>query len=178
LIPPVLPDEQLQIVARRLHTILLGSLVVCGVAGAVHVFVLGAIGANVFIYPPVLLVVVVLLVALHRGHVRGPALVVQALLWVSIVAGSLTDGGLRGTTIGGLVLLVIIATLLFDRHGVAWFVGLCVLTLVGFLGPRPHRAHADADDARHLRARVHRALRPHLRGDPLSLSRPRSGGSP
>ncbi len=132
-IPPVLPDERLRIVARRLHTILLGSLVVCGVAGALHVFVLGAIGTNVFIYPPVLLIVVVLLVALQRGHVRGPALVVQALLWVSIVAGSLTDGGLRGTTIGGLVLLVIIATLLFDRYGVAWFVGLCVLTLVGFL---------------------------------------------
>jgi signal transduction histidine kinase/CheY-like chemotaxis protein len=133
LIPPVLSDEKRQLVARRLHTILIGSLVVCGVAGALHVFVLGAIGANVFIYPPVLLTVLALLVALQRGHVRGPALVVQALLWVSIVAGSLTDGGLRGTTIGGLVLLVIIAALLFDRHTVAWFVGLCVVTLVGFL---------------------------------------------
>jgi len=132
--PPALADEQHRIVARRLHTILIGSLLVCGVAGVLHVVVLGAVGTNVLIYPPVLLTVLVLLVALHRGHVRGPALVTQALLWVSIVAGSLTDGGLRGTTIGGLVLLVIIATLLFDRYTVAWFVGLCVLTLACFLG--------------------------------------------
>ena len=61
-------DEQLRSVARRLHTILIGSLLVCGVAGALHVGVLGAIGTNVFIYPPVLLTALVLLVALHRGR--------------------------------------------------------------------------------------------------------------
>jgi len=132
-VPPSPPDERLAGVARRLHTIVLGSLLVCVSAGLVHVMVLGGVGTNVLIYPPLLVTNIVILAALHRGHVTATALGVQAFVYLAIVAGSLTDGGLHGTTIGGLFLVVIMATLLFSRRQVAYFVVLCLLTLAAFL---------------------------------------------
>ena len=131
--PPTHPDEQQQSIARRLHAILLGSLLLCSVAGLIHLLLLGAVGTNVVIYPPVLISTVLLLAALRRGHIHATAVAVELVLWVAIVGGSLTDGGLRGTTIGGLVLIVIISTLLFTRRVVAGFIALCSLTLLGFL---------------------------------------------
>ena len=133
MVPPSPPDERLAGVARRLHTIVLGSLLVCVSAGLVHVMVLGGVGTNVLIYPPLLVTNIVILAALHRGHVTATALGVQAFVYLAIVAGSLTDGGLHGTTIGGLFLVVIMATLLFSRRQVAYFVVLCLLTLAAFL---------------------------------------------
>ena len=133
MVPPSPPDERLAGVARRLHTIVLGSLLVCVSAGLVHVIVLGGVGTNVLIYPPLLVANIVILAALHRGHVTATALGVQAFVYLAIVAGSLTDGGLHGTTIGGLFLVVIMATLLFSRRQVAYFVVLCLLTLAAFL---------------------------------------------
>ncbi len=131
--PPAFPDEPRTRAARRLHTLLLGSLLVCSGAGLIHITALGAVGTNVLIYPPALAASILSLALLRRGHVTGTALLVQAFVYLAIVAGSLTDGGLRGTTIGGLFLVVITSTLMFSRRGVAYFVALCLLTLAGFL---------------------------------------------
>ena len=130
--PPSLPRGPQQAVARRLHTILVGCLIVCATGGLVHVVALGAVGTNVMIYPPVLLITALLLVALHGGYVRSATLTVLAMIMVAIIGGALTDGGLHGTTIGGLFLVVIISTLLLEQRQVAIMVGLCILTLAGF----------------------------------------------
>ncbi len=66
-------------------------------------------------------------------HIHASALAIEVVLWAAIVGGTLTDGGLRGTTIGGLVLIVIISTLLFNRRAFVCFIALCFLTLFGFL---------------------------------------------
>ncbi len=130
--PPTHPDEHQQSIARRLHTILLGSLILCTIAGLIHWLLLGAVGSNAVIYPPLLIATVLLLAALRRGHIHASAVAVEVVLWTAIVGGSLTDGGLRGTAIGGLVLIVIISTLLFTPRVVACFVTLCFLTVLGF----------------------------------------------
>src|SRR5687768_15558510 len=102
--PPVVEDEETQRVARLLHVILLTAIGVCIAAGLVHVFVLGGVGATVFIYPPVLTVGFVLLLTLGRGHVWGTAVALEFMFWLAIVGSAMTDGGLRGPTTGGLVL--------------------------------------------------------------------------
>ena len=130
---PVVADEDDRRLARLLHTVLVASFVVGGVAGLVHLIFLGGKGATVHVYAPVLVASIVLLAVLHRGHLQAVALALQLLFWVAIVASSLTDGGLYGPTMGGLVLIVMVATLLFSRRLLVLLLGLCFLTLVAFL---------------------------------------------
>ena len=130
---PVVADEDDRRLARLLHTVLVASFVVGGAAGLVHLLFLGGQGATVHVYVPVLVASIVLLAVLHRGHLQAVALALQLLFWVAIVTSSLTDGGLRGPTMGGLVLIVLVATLLFSRRLLVLLLGLCFLTLVAFL---------------------------------------------
>ena len=131
--PPSFPDEQRQDRARRLHTLMLGTLISSAIAGVVHLLALGIDGTIVLGYPFVVITAFVILVTLHRGHLQAAAIMALAMLWIVVVGGSLTDAGLRGTTIGGLFLIVIVSTLLFSSRAVLGFAGLSFLTLLGFL---------------------------------------------
>ena len=131
--PPVVADEESRRVARLLHITLLTNLFTGTAAALVHVFALGAAGNSVFIYPPFLLVSAALLAMLGRVRVHGVALAMQVLFLLAIVGSAFTDGGLRGPTMGGLVLVVIVATLLFTGRLVLVCIGVCILILLGFL---------------------------------------------
>ena len=131
--PPVVADEESRRVARLLHITLLTNLFTGTAAALVHVFALGAAGNSVFIYPPFLLVSAALLVTLGQGRIHGVALAMQVLFLLAIVGSAFTDGGLRGPTMGGLVLVVIVATLLFTGRLVLVCIGVCILILLGFL---------------------------------------------
>ena len=131
--PPVLIDEDDRQLARLLHTVLIASFVVCTLAGLVHITALGGEGATVNIYAPVIVASLVLFAVLRRGHLQAVALALQLLFWLVIIASALTDGGLRGPTMGGLVLIVLVATLLLSRRILIMMTGLCIVTLVGFL---------------------------------------------
>ena len=131
--PPDHPDEEQQRVARLLHTILVSGLVVLALAAFTHVILLGEVGVTAYIYPPIAVATVALLVTLQRGHVRATALAVQVLIWLAIVGSAFTDGGLRGQAVSGLVVIVVLSALTFSRRLVIAFVGLCLLTLLGFL---------------------------------------------
>ena len=158
--PPALADEETQRIARLLYITLLTTLITCIVAALVHVFVLEAVGASRLIYPPVLVGAASLLVLLRRGRVQVVALAVQTLLWLAIVGSALTDGGLGGPTIGGLVLVVLVATLLFSGRLVLLCVGVCVLTLAAFLaldltGTMPTATTPDAVELAFLARAIH-----------------------
>ena len=128
-----LPSEETQRVTRLLHTALVTTIITCIVAAVIHVFVIGAIGTSVLVYPPVLVVSALLLFILHRGHLHGVALALQGLLWAAVVTSALTEGGLRGPSIGGLILAILLSTLVFAGRLVLAWVGFCLLTLVVFL---------------------------------------------
>ena len=158
--PPAFADEETEHVARLLHITLLTTVVTCIVAALVHVFALDAVGASKWIYPPVLAGGALLLALLRRGWVRAVALAVQTLIWLAIVGSALTDGGLRGPTVGGLVLVVMVATLLFTGRLVLMCVGVCVLTLVAFLaldltGMMPAATTPDAVELAFVARTVH-----------------------
>jgi PAS domain S-box-containing protein len=130
---PAFADEESQRVGRLLHTILLTGMIVCATAGIVHTFVFGGAGTTAYIYPPTLVLCVVLLGILYRGHVQLTGLLLLISVWTLIVLSALTDGGVHGPSLGGLVLVVIVSTLLFSRVLVIAFLTLCVLTLTAFL---------------------------------------------
>ena len=130
---PTFADDETQRVARLLHITLVTTLLTCIVAALIHVFALDAAGASRWSYPPVLASGVALLALLRRGRVHAVALAVQTLIWLAIVGSAFTDGGLAGPTLGGLVLVVMVATLLFTGRLVLLCVGVCVLTLIAFL---------------------------------------------
>jgi PAS domain S-box-containing protein len=158
--PPVVDDDESQRVARLLHVILLTAGAVCIAAAAIHVFLLGAVGATIFVYPPVLATIVVLLAVLARGHVWGVAIALQMMFWAAIVASAVTDGGLYGPTLGGLVMIMIVATLLFGRRLVLAFAVLCFLTLVAFYaldvtGMMPARMTPDTPELAFLVRAIH-----------------------
>ncbi len=131
--PPSFTDEEQQRVARLLHTILVSGLLVCVFVGVVHLWLLDGVGTTIYLYPSILGLGFTLLILLRfvRPWLVGVALV--AMLWLAIVASAATDGGLHGPAIGGLVLVVIVATLLFSRRLVVGFIVICLLTFVGFL---------------------------------------------
>ncbi len=130
--PPPL-DEDRQRVARLLRLILVSGLVICALGGLVHVLALDAAGLIVFIYPPVFLAFVALLLLLARGHVRAVGVGLLLLVWAAVVVSALSDGGLRGPAISGLILVVVGATLLFSRRIVLLALALCFATLVVLL---------------------------------------------
>jgi PAS domain S-box-containing protein len=141
---PTFADEERQRVGRLLHTILLAGLVVCVVTGVVHLLAFEGTGATVLIYPPTLTLCLALLAILYRGHVQLTGLLLLLSIWVLIVLSAVTDGGVHGPSLGGLVLVVIVSTLLFSRALVIAFLSLCVVTLAAFLAlellgalPRP-----------------------------------------
>ena len=158
--PPVVADEDDRRLARLLHTVLLAAFVVCAVAGLVHILVLAGEGATVHIYLPVLFASAALLWVLQRGHLQAVALALQLLFWLAIVTSALTDGGLYGPTMGGLVLIVLVATLLFSRRLLVMVLGLCFLTLVAFLvleltGSMPARTTPDTAELAFLARSIH-----------------------
>ncbi len=130
---PAFADEESQRVGRLLHTILVSATIVCAATGLVHTFALDGAGATAYIYPPTLVLCVVLLGILYRGHVQLTGLLLLLSVWTLIVLSALTDGGVHGPSLGALVLVVIVSTLLFSRVLVIAFLTLCVLTLTAFL---------------------------------------------
>ena len=142
--PPSFPDGERQGRARRLHALMLGTLISSAIAGAIHLLVLGIDGMIVLVYPFAVVTPAVILAVLRRGHLRAAAVMALSMLWLVVVSSTLTDGGLRGTAIGGLFLLVTVSALLFNSRAVIGFAGLSFLTLLGFLAlelggltPRP-----------------------------------------
>ncbi len=131
--PPRLADEEDRRVARLLRITLLTTLYVGIATAVIHVVVLGAVGASVFVYPPLLLISLALLMLLHHGHVRAVALALQVMFWLVIVSSSMTDGGLHGPSIGGLVLVVMVAGVMFTGRLMVLCIGVCVLTLLALL---------------------------------------------
>ena len=153
-------DEDRQRVARLLRLVLWSGLVICSVGGLIHVLALGAVGVVVFVYPPVFLAFVALLLLLGRGHVRLAGAALLLLLWAAVVFSALIDGGLRGTAIGGLLLVIVGATLLFSRRVVLASLALCFFTLLGFLalerlGAIPARSTPDTASQAFLARTIH-----------------------
>ena len=123
------PDD----VAPLLRRVLLSGIVILCCAAAVHLLLLGGRGVIVAIYPVVFVAFVGLLALLRRGHVRATGLALLLFVWAAITASSLTDGGLFGVAISGLTMVVVGATLLFNRRLLLASLLLCFVTETGFL---------------------------------------------
>ena len=119
--------------APLLRRVLLSGLVIGTGAAAFHLLVLGLNGVIVAIYPIVFVAFVTLLLVLRRGHVQATGLALLLLVWAAIIASALTDGGLFGVAISGLTIVIVGATLLFNRRLVLASLVLCFITEAGFL---------------------------------------------
>ena len=118
--------------ASLLRLVLLWGLAIGGTAALVHVLVLGPT-LIIVIYPVILTAFVALLLLLRRGHVHTTGLSLLLLVWVAIIASALTDGGLFGIAISGFTIVIVGATLLFDRRFVLASLALCFVAQAGFL---------------------------------------------
>ncbi len=130
---PRLADEEATRVAGILHTVLLASFVVCVVAGGLQLIFLGVDLATLIVYPTIALLSVVLLGLVRRGWIRLAGGVFLGLLWLAVTFGSLTYGGVRSPSVGGYILVVIVATLLFRQVWMLVFLGLSAAALTAFL---------------------------------------------
>ena len=119
--------------ATLLRLVLLWGLVIGVAAAAGHALILGPTGVVMAVYPVVFAAFVALLLLLRGGHVQATGLGLLLLVWAAIIASALTDGGLFGVSISGFTLVVIGATLLFDRRLVLVSLALCFAAQVGFL---------------------------------------------
>ncbi|MBK9755517.1 MAG: PAS domain S-box protein [Nannocystis sp.] len=148
LAPPIVADEDEQRTARLLHAVLLGICGISVVAGVLHLLAFAGAGATRHAYLPVFLTSAVLLLTLRRGHTRRVALALPVMLWLLTVFLSLSDGGLLGPSLGGQVVLVLMATLLLSRWLLLALFGLCLSTVLAFLalewsGSMPARTTPD-----------------------------------
>jgi PAS domain S-box-containing protein len=123
------PDD----VAPLLRRLLLAGLVMAAAAVLFHLVLLDFRGVIVVIYPVIFAALWALLVLLRRGHVRTTGLALLVLVWLVIIAAALTDGGLFGVAISGLAIVIVGATLLFNRRLVLASLVLCFMTEAGFL---------------------------------------------
>jgi len=123
------PDD----VAPLLRRVLLSGIVILGGSAAVHVLLLGGRAMIVAIYPVILTAFLLLLATLRRGHVQRTGLGLLLIVWAAIVASSLNDGGLYGVSISGLTMVLVGATLLFNRRFVLASLLLCFVTEASFL---------------------------------------------
>ena len=130
---PRLADEEATRVAGILHTVLLASFVVCVVAGGLQLVFLESDAATLIVYPTVALVSLALLALVRRGWIRLAGGVFLGLLWLAVCFGSLTYGGVRSPSVGGFILVVIVATLLFRQVWMLVFLGLSAAALTAFL---------------------------------------------
>jgi PAS domain S-box-containing protein len=126
---PTFADEEETRVAAILHTMLLGSAVIGLIAALVQLIVLGQRQAALLIYPALVIVSLILLALVRRGHLQLVGSVFLLCLWAAISFGALTYGGIRSPSAGGYILVVIIATLLFNGRLVLMFVALSLATL-------------------------------------------------
>ena len=118
--------------APLLRLVLLWGLAIGSAAALAHVLLLG-VTLIIAIYPVILAAFVALLLLLRRGHVHATGLGLLVLVWAAIVASALTDGGLFGIAISGFTMVIVGATLLFDRRLVLASLALCFLAQTGFL---------------------------------------------
>ena len=130
---PTFADEEETRVAAILHTMLLGSAAIGILAVAVQVLALGQRQAVLLIYPALTLLSLVLLALVRRRRLQLAGSLFLLCLWAAISFGALTYGGIRSPSSGGHILIVIIATLLFNGRLVLMFVALSLATLAGIL---------------------------------------------
>src|SRR6187549_1871648 len=95
---PTFADEEETRVAAILHTMLLGSATIVA---------LGQRQAVLLIYPALVIVSLVLLALVRRGHLQLVGSVFLLCLWAAISFGALTYGGTRSPSAGGYILVVI-----------------------------------------------------------------------
>jgi PAS domain S-box-containing protein len=119
--------------ATLLRLVLLWGLVIGVAAAAGHALILGPTGVVMAVYPVVFAAFVALLLLLRGGHVQATGLGLLLLVWAAVIASALTDGGLFGVAISGFTIVIVGATLLFDRRLVLASLALCFAAQVGFL---------------------------------------------
>lgn len=157
---PTFAEEEKTRVASILHTILIAVTVICVVAGVVQVVGLEHRQAALLVYPGLLLACVGLLALVRRGHLQLAGSIFLLCLWAVITFGTLTYGGIRSPSAGGHILVVIIATLLFNGRLVLAFVALSLATLAGTLvielaGALPARTTPDTPELAFLAHFIH-----------------------
>ncbi|MBZ5713356.1 PAS domain-containing sensor histidine kinase [Nannocystis pusilla] len=126
-------DEELGRVAGVLHTILVITIAICLVAGALQLVYLTDTVAALIVYPGIAALSLGLLLLVHRGWLRLAGGIYLGLLWLAVTFGSLTHGAVRSPSIGGYMLVVIVATLLFRQVWMLVFIGLSAAAITGFL---------------------------------------------
>jgi PAS domain S-box-containing protein len=130
---PTLVDEESTRVAGILHTVLVASFGVASVAGFAQTLVGGIDVAAYVIYPSIAVLSAVLLALVHRGWLRAAGGVFLGLLWLAITFGAATYGGVRSPSVGGYMLVVILATLLFRQVWMLVFLGLSIAAIIALL---------------------------------------------
>ncbi|MFY0530674.1 ATP-binding protein [Nannocystis pusilla] len=130
---PKFADEELARVAGVLHTILVISIAICVVSGVTQVLYLADSTAALIIYPGLGLLSLGLLMLVHQGWLRLAGAIFLGLLWLAVTFGSLTHGAVRSPSVGGYMLVVIVATLLFRQVWMLVFIGLSAAAITGFL---------------------------------------------
>jgi PAS domain-containing protein len=128
---PRFADEETTRIAGVVHVALVVASTVglAGVLVQVAMFSRGAALSPLDLLFPALSLG--LLALLHRGHVQIAGYAILGLVWLTIVAHSAYTGGLRSSALGGLILIVIVAMLLFGRRMLLAMLGLCFAALLG-----------------------------------------------
>jgi PAS domain S-box-containing protein len=128
---PRFADEETTRIAGVVHF----TLIVAAAAGLIGVVVQIAFFPRVTALSPLDLLFpalcLSLLALLHRGRVHFAGYAILGLAWLTIVAHAFYTGGLRSSSLSGLILVVIVAMLLFGRRTMLVILGLCFVALVG-----------------------------------------------
>ncbi len=70
---------------------------------------------------------------MHRGHVRIASALLSSLLWTIITISAITAGGIRSTSYGIYILVILTAGLLLGLRAAVAFIGLSILSGLGML---------------------------------------------
>ena len=130
---PTFDDDEQSRVAGVLYVVLAATVLVSFVAGGAQILLSERSPAALIIYPTVLAISVAAFALMRAGWLRLAGGLFLGLLWSAVTFGALTYGGVRSPSVGGYVLVVIIATLLFRQRWMIAFIALSAAAITVFL---------------------------------------------
>jgi PAS domain S-box-containing protein len=130
---PNFADPEQARVAGVLHTILGITIALCLVLSVVQGVYLEENTAVLLVYPGLGALSLGLLALVHRGRLQLAGGVFLGCCWLAVTFGALTHGAIRSPSLGGYMLVVILAALLFRQAWMLAFTGLSAAALTVFL---------------------------------------------
>lgn len=125
--PPVFAQDD-----EKTHTAGLVNSILLSALAAVLLYVALApvlsFGRLMTVVLPLLLLLLVLMVFLRRGHVRAVSLALVWGLWLILLYASYVNGGVRAPAFGGLIVVVMIAAFLVSARFGIFMAGLSVVS--------------------------------------------------